>query len=75
MRRSDKWVLVLLGILFGMIVFAIYDIQKRGVAESGSSSPGELQDGTSTDEEHQNTPRNERDIQKARQDGTLRDGD
>jgi hypothetical protein len=56
-----------------MIAFAFYDIERNGSGGSRSSSSGDQQNGVITDEEHPNTPRNERDIQKARQDGTLRD--
>jgi hypothetical protein len=73
MRRPSRGVVVLLCILFGMIAFAFYDIERNGLGESGSSSSGDQQNGVVTDDEHPNTPRNERDIQKARSDGTLRD--
>jgi hypothetical protein len=66
---------VLLFILLGMIAFAFYDIETGGSRGSRSSSSGDRRDGVLTDEEHPNTPRNERDIQKARQEGTLRDGE
>jgi hypothetical protein len=66
---------VLLFILLGVILFAIYDIEKRGAGDNGSSSPGDRRDEIPTDEDRLNTPRNERDIQKARQDGTLREGE
>lgn len=74
MRRSDKWFVVLLGILCGMIVFAVCDIERRGAGGDGSSWD-DRGDELQTGEEHPNTPRNERDIQKARRDGTLRDGE
>jgi hypothetical protein len=73
MRRPSRGVVVLLCILFGMIAFAVYDIETNVSGGSRSSSSGNRQDGVLTEEEHPNTPRNERDIQKARQDGTLRD--
>ena len=75
MRRPSRSVLVLLFILFGIIAFAFYDIEAGGSAESRSSSSGDRRGGVLTEEEHPNTPRNERDIQKARQEGTLRDGE
>jgi hypothetical protein len=57
-----------------MIAFAFYDIETNGSGGSrSSSSSGDQQNGVVTEEEHPNTPRNERDIQKARRDGTLRD--
>jgi hypothetical protein len=73
MRKPSRGVVVLLCILFGMIAFAFYDIEKKGSGGSRPSSAGDQQNGVVTEEEHPNTPRNERDRQKARQDGTLRD--
>ena len=75
MRRPSRGVVVLLFILFGILAFAFYDIEKGGSRGSRSSSSGDRRDGVVTEEEHPNTPRNERDIQKARREGTLRDGE
>jgi hypothetical protein len=73
MRRPSRGVVVLLFILLGIIAFAFYDIDSRGSGGSRSFSSGDRRDGVLAEEEHPNTPRNERDIQKARQEGTLRD--
>lgn len=75
MRRKNGCIVVVLFILLGIIIFSIYDIERRGAGGSRTSSPGDGRGGIEADEENLNTPRNEEEIQKARREGTLRDGE
>lgn len=66
---------MLLFILLGFIMFGIYDIERSGTGGSRSAASGDRRGGVLADEGRPNTPRNERDVQKARREGTLRDGE
>ncbi len=74
-RRPVGCLVVLLCILFGMVAYAIYEIETRRSGEVEPSEPGVSPAETAPEGSYSHTPRDEREAEKARQRGTLRDGE
>jgi len=72
-RRPVGCLVALLCILFGMIAFAIYEIESRKVPGSDAYERENREEELRLEDERVNTPRDEREAERARRQGTLRD--